>query len=56
MNIGWRAELSLVGFNSSGAHALHTIYYGFNLYPSGHSLTMPLTSIQYPNRYPWLKK
>ena len=25
-NIAWRAELTLVGFNSSGAHALHTIY------------------------------
>jgi len=54
--IGWRAELSLVGFNSSGAHAIHTLYYGFNLYSSGHSLTMPLMSIPYRNRYWWLKK
>ncbi|WP_294298983.1 hypothetical protein [uncultured Chryseobacterium sp.] len=53
--IGWRAELSLVGFNSSGAHAVHTLYYGFNLYPSGHSLTMPLISIPYRNNYWWLK-
>ncbi|HCA08441.1 hypothetical protein [Chryseobacterium sp.] len=54
--IGWRAELSLVGINSSGAHALHTVTYGFNLYPSGHSLTMPLMSREYKNRYWWLKK
>jgi RHS repeat-associated protein len=54
--VGWRAELSLVGFNSSGAHAVHTLSYGFNLYSSGHSLTMPLMSVQYRNRYWWLKK
>lgn len=54
--IGWRAELSLVGFNSSGAHAVHTLYYGFNLYPSGHTLTMPIYSVPYRNNYWWLKK
>ncbi|WP_317207290.1 RHS repeat-associated core domain-containing protein [Chryseobacterium gwangjuense] len=54
--IGWRAELSLVGFNSSGAHAVHTLYYGFNLYPSGHDLRMPIYSIPYRNHYWWLKK
>ena len=55
-NISWRAELSLVGINSSGAHALHTFKYGFNLYSYNHILAMPLYNIDYQNRYKWLKK
>ncbi|WP_419870250.1 RHS repeat-associated core domain-containing protein [Chryseobacterium sp. CT-SW4] len=55
-NVGWRAELSLVGINNTGAHALHTFWYGFNLYPSNHIIAMPIYNIQYKNRYQWLKK
>lgn len=54
--IGWRAELSLVGLNKTGAHALHTLYYGFNLYSSGHSIKMPLLTIPYHGMYKWLKR
>lgn len=55
-NVGWRAELSLVGINSSGAYHLYTMTYGFNYYSYGHLLLMPLISRESTNRYWWLKK
>ncbi|EKB60686.1 hypothetical protein [Bergeyella zoohelcum] len=54
-NAYWRGEVSLVGINSSGAHALSTFKWGFNYYKNGHYLSMPLMSIPYSGRYKWLK-
>lgn len=54
-NAYWRGEVSLVGINSSGAHALSTFKWGFNYYQNGHYLSMPLMSIPYSGRYKWLK-
>jgi len=50
-----RGEVSLVGINSSGAHALHTFKWGFNYYKNGSYSTMPLQKIPYSGRYKWLK-
>lgn len=54
-NAYWRGEVSLVGINSSGAHALSTFKWGFNYYQNNHYLSMPLMSISYSGRYKWLK-
>ncbi|MBN9336566.1 MAG: hypothetical protein J0I88_01790, partial [Chryseobacterium sp.] len=54
-NIFWRAEVSLVGINSSGAHALSTMKWGFNYYQNNSYLMMPLQPVIYNGRYKWLK-
>lgn len=54
-NIFWRAEVSLIGINNSGAQELQTFKWGFNLYKNNNYLVMPLETIPYMGRYNWLK-
>lgn len=55
-DIYFRAEVSLVGINNSGAHELHTFKWGFNYYyNNNHFINMPLQTIPYNGRYKWLK-